>query len=58
MGFDLLHRLFKRSVKSAVLGIFHLDDTTGFLPRDDQQDVGVTGTGLGVGFYDSAAFGP
>lgn len=37
MGFDLLHRLFEHSVKSAVLCVFHLDDATGFLPRDDQQ---------------------
>lgn len=58
IGFDLLHGLSERSVKGTVLGIFHLDDTTGFLSRDDEQDIRVAGAGLGVGSYDPAAFRP
>lgn len=58
MGFNLFHRLVERAVKGAVLRVFHLNDTAGFLRRDDKQDIGIAVAGLGVGFYDPASLCP
>lgn len=58
MSCNLLHRLSESGVKGTVLSVFQLDDTAGFLSRDNEQDIGVPGAGLGVGFYDPAALRP